>query len=250
MLIPGGTCSSNIRPAVMDVMAADLDRLEAVLKHRFADRTILSEALTHASAVSDGLAETTYQRLEFLGDRVLGIVVADMLYDHFADAEEGELSRRLTKLVRGETCAEIAARLDLGAFALLGQGERQGGGRNNRAILANLCESVIGALYRDGGEAAARQFIEEHWRPLMLSHTGPLRDAKTALQEWAHQRGNALPVYREMERSGPDHAPQFTVEVHVDGVTAATGHGASKRAAEQEAAAGLLVAQGVWENKP
>jgi ribonuclease-3 len=228
----------------------DYDRLEQLLGHRFSDRAVLREAMTHASAVSDGLAGTTYQRLEFLGDRVLGVVVADMLYETYPEAEEGELSRRLTKLVRGETCAEIAAAIDLGSYAVLGMGERQSGGRANRAILANLCESVIGALYRDGGEKAARPFIEQHWRPVMLSLTGPLRDAKTALQEWAHRRGADLPVYKETARTGPDHAPKFTIEVHVEGVPPSTGHGASKRAAEQDAAADMLVAHGVWEQKP
>ena len=228
----------------------DYERLETLLGHAFSDRTLLREAMTHASAVSDGVGKATYQRLEFLGDRVLGVVVADMLYAAYPEAEEGELSRRLTKLVRGETCADIAAEIDLGAYAVLGQGERQGGGRTNRAILANLCESVIGALYRDGREQAARPFIERHWEPVMLSLTGPLRDAKTALQEWAHRRGADLPVYRELARTGPDHAPRFTMEVTVDGVSPSTGHGSSKRAAEQDAAADMLVAHGIWEAKP
>ncbi|MEZ5839942.1 MAG: ribonuclease III [Hyphomicrobiales bacterium] len=226
---------------------ADLDRLEDRLGHHFSDRDLLEKALTHMSAIVDPRdAGRTYQRLEFLGDRVLALAVADMLIEAFPDAEEGELARRLNHMVKAETCAEVALELDLGPYLRLGGGEAQSGGRRKKAILGDVCEAVIGAIYRDGGFLPAAQFVMRNWKDRMLGWSGPLRDPKTTLQEWAHGRGVDAPVYRLAGRSGPDHAPVFVVEAEVSGLAPESGSGTSKRNAEQAAARAFLVREGVW----
>lgn len=217
----------------------DLTLLQDTLGHRFADPTLLARALTHASSVAGREAET-YQRLEFLGDRVLGLVVADMLDERFPEAPEGELSRRLARLVSRETCAEAAAEMELEKYMRIT-------GRATASVRGDVCESVLGALYRDGGLAAARPVIERYWRPRIESMSGPLRDAKSELQEWAHRRGLGAPVYSETLRSGPDHAPEFEIVASVRGIEPAQGRGRSKREAEHEAATAILRREGVWE---
>jgi ribonuclease III len=217
---------------------ADLRLLEQALGHNFADPELLSRALTHASAVG-GQEHRTYQRLEFLGDRVLGLVVADMLDEHLPTAAEGDLSRRLNRLVSGDACAEVAREMQLEKFM-------RRSGVPTLSMLGDVCESVLGAVYRDGGLPAARRVIERYWRPRLESLTGSLRDAKTELQEWAHRRGFDTPNYIEVLRSGPDHAPQFEVEVIVGTVQPGKGRGRSKREAEHEAASAVLRREGVW----
>jgi ribonuclease-3 len=228
-----------------------LDRLEGRLGYRFRDRHLLEEALTHSSAVSGAGSPggPTYQRLEFLGDRVLALAVADMLLEAFPDATEGELARRLTGLVRNETCAAIARKLDLGPDIRLGAGEASSGGRTKEAILGDVCEAVIGAIYRDGGNAVATAFVQNHWREPMLDWKGALRDAKTTLQEWAQGRGLSTPGYRILGRSGPHHAPRFSVEVAIGGLDPGQGEGGSRREAEQNAAAAVLVREGIWKSE-
>jgi ribonuclease III len=214
-----------------------LEALEGRLQYRFKDRAGLLRALTHRSAVpGDLVAHESYQRHEFLGDRVLALVVAEMLFLAYPREEEGDLARRLNQLVRRETCAEVAVDLDLGSVLRLGAGERQSGGRRKEAILGDVAEAVIAAIYLDGGFDAAKDFVLRNWRPRMESLTGPLRDPKTLLQEWAQGRGQGLPVYAIVERSGPDHAPVFRVVVSIDGEAAGEGQGKSKRDAEQAAA--------------
>lgn len=225
----------------------DADHLAEVLGYEFREKTHLVEALTHASATGGAQRDGDYQRLEFLGDRVLGLIIADMLVEAFPKADEGELARRFNTLVRRETCVEVARALNLGAHVILGQSEIASGGRNKRAILADTCESVIGAIYRDGGFEAARGFVERHWKPIMLAADRPRRDAKTALQEWAQGRGMPPPVYDVVERTGPDHAPRFKVRALISGLEPAFGEGYAKRNAEQKAAAACLVALGLWE---
>ncbi|WP_240540075.1 ribonuclease III [Salinarimonas soli] len=223
-----------------------LDDLEARLGHAFANRDLLRQALTHMSGASGRL--DTYQRLEFLGDRVLGLAVGELLYRGFPGDEEGELSRRLAELVRREACAAIADAWDVGPHLRLGLGERKSGGRRNRAILADVCEAVIGAVFLDAGYDAARDVVSRAYgERIRLAGNAP-RDPKTALQEWAQGRGLATPVYREVERSGPDHAPQFRIAVAVTGVDDADGVGATKRRAEQEAALAMLVREGIWKD--
>ena len=227
--------------------AADFAALEERLGHVFADRKLLSAALTHASARSGRrLATDTYERLEFLGDRVLGLAIADMLVEHFPHASEGELARRLARLVSGETCAEVARAMGLDRHVRVANGTLKGSDRAAAGILADACEAVIGALYRDGGLEPARRLVELYWRPGLESMEGSLRDAKTELQEWAHRRGLETPNYREVGRSGPDHAPEFVVEVVIAGAEGARAQGRSKREAEQEAAALVLRREDVW----
>lgn len=208
------------------------------LGHEFSDPSLLNEALTHRSASSGPIIG--YERLEFLGDRVLGLVVADMLLDAFPDESEGALARRLAELVRADTLAAVARDIDLGAEIRLGPGEAESGGRENNAILADACEATIAAIYRDGGLAASRRFIERHWSDRLAAEPAPPQDAKSMLQEWAQARGLPLPVYSVVEREGPDHAPQFTVSVEVAGKPSAAATGRSKRVAEQAAARTML----------
>ena len=227
------------------------DELRAGLEHRigyaFRDQALLERALTHVSAVAgERFRGDTYQRLEFLGDRVLGLVVADLLFRAHPEADEGELSRRLAALVRKETCAEVALALGQGEAIRLGEGEAQSGGRRKGAILGDACEGLIGAVFLDGGFAEAYGFVERFWGARMREPAAPQRDAKTALQEWAQGRGLAAPVYREVGRSGPDHRPSFRVAVAVESLAEAVGVGRSKRMAEQAAAEQVLIREGVW----
>lgn len=218
-----------------------LDALEERLQYRFKDRAGLVQALTHRSAVpGDRVAHESYQRHEFLGDRVLALVVANMLFETYPREEEGALARRLNQLVRRETCAEVALSLDFGSMLRLGTGERQSGGRRKEAILGDVAEAVIAAIYLDGGFDVARDFVERNWRPRMNQLTGPLRDAKTLLQEWAQGHGHPLPDYEMLERSGPDHAPVFRVGVRIEDRQVGEGLGKSKREAEQAAATHAL----------
>jgi ribonuclease-3 len=220
--------------------AADLAE---ILGHRFADPTLLQQAFTHSSAFGAAAARRrglSYERLEFLGDRVLGLVVAEMLYRAFPDESEGALARRLAELARKETIARVASALDLGRHLVVSRGEEEGGGRGNPSLLADACEAVIGALYLDGGLAPAKAFVERHWWPLLSEDVRPPKDAKTALQEWAQGSGLPLPVYRIKSSAGPPHEPVFEVEVVVEGRPPVTGSGRSRRAAEQAAAAALL----------
>ena len=220
--------------------------LEERIGHRFADPILLEHALTHVSGVGGRSKRTdSYQRLEFLGDHVLGLVISELLFQSFPKAEEGELSRRLADLVRRDACAEAAVAMDLGPHIKLGSSEAQSGGRKKTAILADVCEAVIGAAFLDGGYEAASKLIDKYWRTRMLEPNRPLRDAKTMLQEWAQGRGLPPPLYREVERSGPDHKPHFKISVELPGFAAAEGRGTSKRDAEQAAAAEMLTRENV-----
>jgi ribonuclease-3 len=222
------------------------DAVEASIGYVFSDRTLLDRALTHISAAKSSEGRLgSYQRLEFLGDRVLGLAIASMLIEAFPKSAEGELSRRLAELVRAEACAEVAEAMALAPHIRLGPGEAHSGGRKKMAILSDVCESVIGAVYLDGGYEAGAALVDRFWRPRMLDPVRPLRDPKTELQEWAQGRGLPAPCYREVARSGPDHSPHFRVAVAVDSLGEAEGEGGSKRAAEQAAATGLLVKAGV-----
>jgi ribonuclease-3 len=220
--------------------------LEDRIGYRFKDAALLEQALTHISALTGARNRGgSYQRLEFLGDHVLGLIVSDMLFRSFPKADEGEMSRRLADLVRKEACADVARSIDLGAAIRLGASENNAGGRSRAAILADVCEALIGAVYIDGGYPAAAEFIERFWEARMRTPARPLRDAKTVLQEWAQARGLPTPAYREVERKGPDHDPEFRVNVELPDFVPAEGLGRSKRAAEQAAAAAMLTREGV-----
>ena len=218
---------------------AELDALEARLGHVFAQRALAERALTHLSALSADRG-ASYQRLEFLGDRVLGLAVSEMLYEAFPGAPEGDLSVRLARLVRGEACAEVALAWDVGPHVMMGVGEARGGGRKKAAILGDVCEALIGAVFLDAGFEAARAVVRKHWEPRMRADIAPMRDAKTAVQEWAQGRGLVTPRYAEVERSGPAHLPRFVMQVEMDGFAPEKGEASSKRAAEQAAAQAFL----------
>jgi ribonuclease III len=218
--------------------------LSETLSHRFARPELLIEALTHASALprgrGRGVACQGYERLEFLGDRVLGLVVADLLWRRFPGEAEGALTRRHTQLVRRETLAQIARNIDLGRHLILSPGEALARTREVAGVLGDVCEAVIAALYLDGGIAAAERFIRRHWERLIEVEATPPRDPKTALQEWAQGRGHGLPRYEMVKIEGPAHERRFTVAVSVADLAAEAATGASKRAAETAAAAALL----------
>lgn len=224
----------------------DLSGVQARIGHAFRDKGLLVTALTHISFAPSARDRIgSYQRLEFLGDRVLGLIVSAMLVEGFPEAEEGELSRRLAGLVRKETCADVAAEWDVSGSIRLGDGEASNGDGCKPAIMGDVCEALIGATFLDGGFEAARAVVTPVWTPRMLAPSRPLRDPKTALQEWAQGLGRAAPVYREVTRQGPAHAPRFTVAVELAGYPAEHGEGSSKRAAEQTAAEAFLSREGI-----
>ena len=224
--------------------------LEGRVGHTFKDKDLLDRALTHISALSGGSRANSYQRLEFLGDHVLGLVVSDMLFQAYPRANEGELSRRLADLVRKDACADVARAMDLGPALRLGSSEAVAGGRSRTTILADACEALVGAVFIDGGYRAAAKLIEKYWKERMMQPARPLRDPKTMLQEWAQARGLPTPDYREVSRSGPQHKPKFKVVVVLPDREPAEGMGASKRAAEQAAAAAMLTREGIARDVP
>ena len=231
--------------------AKDRSELEERIGHKFADKTLLERALTHISALSGGSQNrvSSYQRLEFLGDHVLGLVISEMLFRIFPKANEGEMSRRLADLVRKEACAEVARAMDLGPALKLGNSESHAGGRLRTTILADACEALVGAVFVDGGYKPAAALVERFWKERMLKPARPLRDPKTMLQEWAQARGLPTPAYNELGRTGPHHDPEFRVAVVLPAREPAEGMGSSKRAAEQAAAAAMLKREGVRAEK-
>jgi ribonuclease-3 len=243
-----GPLVADIQPAVTkSPRATARETLETRLGYAFKDQALLDLALTHASAAEGGDVRLgSYQRLEFLGDRVLGLAIAGMLFDEYKDTPEGELSQRLSELVSADTCAEIAVAMDLGSAVKLGPGEARSGGRKRKSMLADVCESVIAAVYLDGGFDEARALVDRFWRDRVLNPRRPLRDGKTALQEWAAARALGTPAYKQIERAGPDHNPLFRVEVGVKGFSTAVGEARTKREAEKAAAIAFLTREGVW----
>ena len=233
------------RQAEIAIVGDDLTR---TIGHVFAQPGLLTEALTHPSALSQprrqgrrrATAARGYERLEFLGDRVLGLIVAELLWRSYPDEPEGHLTRRLAQLVRRDALARVAAAIGLDRHLVLSRSEAAAGAARNPSILADVCEALLAAIYLDGGFAAAAAFVERWWAPLIAEMEAPPRDPKTALQEWAQARGLGLPAYRVIETSGPDHAPRFTVAARVAESDEASGTASSKRAAETEAAASLL----------
>jgi ribonuclease III len=221
-----------------------LSRLEQALGHRFASHELLNRALTHPSIIGTGAvtAAQAYERLEFLGDRVLGLIVAELLLRRFPNETEGDIAKRHAMLVRRQTLADVARNIDLGSMirAVPGEGASDAGMVENKSILADACEAVIAALYRDGGLEAASKFIAAHWEPLIETASAPPQDAKTQLQEWAQKRALPLPQYRVVERTGPDHQPRFVIEVALKDHEPARAEGGSKQRAEQAAAQALL----------
>ena len=219
-------------------LSRDLQDFQSRLGHAFAEPELLIRALTHASISAPTRPDN--QRLEFLGDRVLGLVLAEAVLEHDRAAAEGQLAPRFNALVRKETCADVAREIDLGAVLKLGRSEMMTGGRRKQALLGDAMEAVIAAVYLDAGYDAARALILTLWGERVAEVEEDARDAKTALQEWAQARGQTPPSYTELAREGPDHAPEFTIEARLDNGATAKATAKSKRQAEQAAAKALL----------
>ena len=219
-------------------LSADIAGFQDRIGHRFGDPALLLRALTHSSRSSANRGDN--QRLEFLGDRVLGLVIAEKLLSDDAGASEGQLAPRFNALVRKEACADVARAVDLGAVLKLGRSEMMSGGRRKQALLGDAMEAVIAAVYLDAGLDTARDMILRLWGKRIVAVEEDARDPKTALQEWAQARGMALPQYAQVGRSGPDHAPVFAIEVRLADGQTATASAGSKRQAEQAAAQALL----------
>jgi ribonuclease-3 len=226
-------------------LAADLAAFSRRLGHDFAKPDLLIRALTHPSMTSD--TRPSNQRLEFLGDRVLNLIMADAVFRADRAADEGQLAPRYNMLVRAETCADVARDIGLGDVLRLGRAETTTGGRRKQAILADAMEAVIAAIYLDAGFEAARTVVLRHWGARIARAEAEGRDPKTALQEWLQARGQQPPAYVEVARSGPDHAPVFTIEVRTDDGRTAQAAASAKRQAEQQAARLLL---GQLETRP
>ena len=219
-------------------LSAELAAFCARLGHSFTSPALLVQAVTHGSMTTPNRDDN--QRLEFLGDRVLGLVMAEALLAADPHAAEGLIAPRYNALVRRETCADVARSIDLGAVLKLGRSEMQSGGRRKEALLADAMEAVIAAVYMDAGFDAARAVVLRLWATRIGQVDDDARDAKTALQEWAQARGEAPPEYVEVAREGPDHQPLFTIEVRLDSGQTGQAVAGSKRQAEQAAAAALL----------
>jgi len=220
---------------------AAVQALETALDYRFADPDLLDRALTHPSLGDGARSVRHYERLEFLGDRVLGLLAAERLLEMDPDAREGDMSPRLSALVNGKTCARVARRIGLGAALKLSPGETRSGGRDKDTILGDACEALIAALYLDGGLETARRFFLTQWTDefdgIAIRQS---KDAKTLLQEWAQGQGLGLPAYQVTGRTGPDHAPSFTVEVTIEGHGGIAASGRSRQDAEKAAALAML----------
>ena len=219
-------------------LGADLKAFEARIGHVFNTPDLLIEAVTHASMSSPTRSDN--QRLEFLGDRVLGLVMAEALLSADKAAAEGLLAPRFNALVRKETCADVARDIGLGDVLRLGRSEMMSGGRRKQALLGDAVEAVIAAVYLDAGFNAARDMILRLWADRIGRVEDDARDAKTALQEWAQARGLAPPRYVETARTGPDHAPVFTISAQLDTGAEASATAGSKREAQQSAAKALM----------
>jgi len=218
--------------------SAELDAFAARLGHAFKQPEFLIRAVTHPSIASETRPDN--QRQEFLGDRVLGLVIAEALLHADPSAAEGQLAPRFNALVRKETCAAVARDIDIGVVLRLGRSEMMSGGRRKDALLADAMEAVIAAVHQDAGFAAARDVVLQLWKSRIETVEGDARDPKTSLQEWAQARGLAPPTYEAIGREGPDHAPMFTVEARLSTGEAETAKATSKRAAEQASAKALL----------
>ncbi|MGR3551081.1 ribonuclease III [Pseudooceanicola sp.] len=219
-------------------LSGDLQAFAARIGHDFSRPELLVRAVTHSSVSTATRGDN--QRLEFLGDRVLGLVMAEALFARDMGASEGQLAPRYNALVRKETCADVARDIDLGAVLKLGRSEQLSGGRRKEALLGDAMEAVIAAVYRDAGFETARRMILRLWGNRIDKVDDDARDAKTALQEWAQARGLPPPAYVETGRDGPDHAPQFRIEARLQTGETVTAKAGSKRAAEQAAAKSLL----------
>ena len=227
----------------------EVKAVEAAIGHVFAAPALLAQALTHDSFINKVSERTQggYERLEFLGDRVLGLVIAELLFAEHPDLKEGLLARRFAELVRRGACEEVAEAWSLAASIRVAPQDKGGQSPLTASVKADVCEAVIGAVFLDGGYDAARRVVEQAWRPLLTAPPAATPDAKSALQEWTQGKAIAMPVYEVTARGGSDHLPHFTVSVSIAGHEPEYGRGASKRDAQQEAARQFLLRQAIWK---
>lgn len=235
---------------------SNLKNLEALINHKFKDISLLTQAVTHSSSFFNGRAKKTqpnsnkhYERLEFLGDRVLGLVISEYLMSAFPEEDEGALNLRFAQLVRKESCTLVAQGLNLNEYVILGANETKSGLSQNPTILGDVCEALVAALFLDGGMDVAKPFILKNWESQIKSNQPHKQDAKTALQEWAQKLKLPLPEYVVSEISGPAHEPVFTIEVSLDKHKNYTASGHSKRIAEQKAATEFLTQENIWTDR-
>ncbi|MCK5165802.1 MAG: ribonuclease III [Rhodospirillaceae bacterium] len=214
------------------------NNIEDVLGYRFSDKALLETALTHSSVA--GAHIYSNERLEFLGDRVLGIIIADILYSRFEDEDEGSLARRFSALTSRDAIAEVARKLEIEKFVEMSPADAATSERGLLSLLADTVEALLGAMFLDGGLDGAANFIKSHWEEMIEANINPPKDAKTELQEWTQAKGLGLPEYEIVEQSGPDHAPIFRVEVEISNYGRYPGSGNSRRNAEMEAARAFL----------
>ena len=224
-----------------------LEELERRIGYGFSSPQYLSRALTHASAAKHTKDGHQYERLEFLGDRVLGLVVSELLFETFPEAAEGELSLRLNALVNGKTCALVADQISLHEFIRTGSDLKHLTSKRMQGVRADVVEAVIAAIYLDGGLDAASKVVRKLWGDRLFLADAARRDSKTALQEWAHSNNCGTPTYELLSQQGPDHDPVFTVRVILENAEGSEGKGRSKRSAEQNAARIVLERENVWK---
>ena len=217
-------------------MTKPIDDLQEKIQYRFTDQELLRVALTHSSTGE----KNNYERLEFLGDRVLGLVIASLLFERFPDEKEGDLAKRLASLVQGRTLAKLSAQISLGDYIYFSDAEAAAGGAENDHILADVFESVIGALYLDGGFKECQRLIDTYWKNILHTMEEPPQHPKTAIQEWAQAKGLPLPLYEIIGQTGPDHAPEFQVRLIVKGHEEIMATGRSRAEAEKRAAAEFM----------
>jgi ribonuclease-3 len=231
----------------MNARAAAVQELERKLGYEFKDRALFERALTHASVGEGAVSVANNEVLEFVGDRVLGLLAAEALSARYPKATEGELARRLNRMVSREACAQVAEAIDAGPALRMSGSATKVGARERASVLGGACEAIIAAVYQEGGLEAARALFDRHWGALLDAdeHTPDRRDPKTALQEWAHAAGRTFPAYQVISRTGLDHAPIFIVEASVAGFDPANGQGTSRREAEKAAALAILTREGV-----
>ncbi|WDI30534.1 ribonuclease III [Hyphococcus flavus] len=224
----------------------DYAALEQRIGYEFAERSLLKRALTHSSLSGGEAPVKDLERLEFLGDRVLGLLTAETLWRKYPDYDEGEMAPRLNALVRKETCAKATLHFGVDQYILMSEWEDSAGGRKKKAILGDVMEALLGALYIDGGLKAARALYDQFWTPNLENLSKLHKDPKTALQEWTQRKALGVPDYEVIESEGPAHAPAFTIEAQVKGKKPTRGEGKSKRAAQMEAARAFLIREKVW----
>ncbi len=228
---------------------ATFAELEECIGYQFSSHQRLAKALTHASATNRPNDRFDYERQEFLGDRILGLCIAERLFVEFPEATEGELSVRLNTLVSGDTCAEVADEIGLHRFIRSGTDLKYLTSKRMKGVRADVVESLIASIYLDGGLDPAKEFVLKFWQKRLHMKGAARRDAKTALQEWAHVKGFGMPDYEVISRDGPDHEPIFNIRVVLNGCEGAEGSGRSKRIAEQQAATRVLVRDSDWQNE-